>query len=866
MGEWDQIVRAIMKPLSFASKNAFANLPQVKGLEKLIARLGHQALALDLPPTERRMIHELLEVISGFEGSSMEEKKERIAQSMKIMEQLEGYGGKAKVEGEGKEVRGWRLEAKGKGEGGAEGERIEVRGGRLEVKEKVKAEVKAERREVGGWRLEAKRKVKVEVKVKARTLSQPIQFVKGVGPRIAKKLERKGIKTVEDALYFLPRRYEDRRVIKKISEVRVGKVETILGEVLLAEAVFYRGTRKRVFEAIVGDGTGTLTLKWFHGSEEYLKNRFKKGRRVVVSGEVTLFRHQREIHHPDVEIADHIEGAPLHFKRIVPIYSEPEGLYQKTIRKIMKGVVDGYAHELTSPMPEDIIRRQNLMDFREAIRHVHFPPEDASLEAFNLNRSDAHRRIVFDEFFFLQLGLALRRSEVKGEQGIPFRILHGYTERFLQSLDFRLTAAQERVLAEIEEDMRQPHPMNRLIQGDVGSGKTVVALMAALIAVENGFQAAFMVPTEILGEQHFLNIRRLVKPLGIRSVLLTSTIKGSEREEKLRAITSGDDHIIIGTHALIQEHVHFHRLGLVVIDEQHKFGVIQRATLRRKGTNPDVLVMTATPIPRTLALTLYGDLAVSIIDEFPPGRVPVETRLYFERSRAKVYDLVKEEIRRGRQTFLVYPLVEESDKVDLLDATRMADHLQRDVFPEFRVGLIHGRMKGEEKEEVMVKFRDGQIDILVATTVIEVGIDIPNAALILVEHAERFGLPQLHQLRGRIGRGRYPSKCLLLAQYRRSEEARRRLRVMEETNDGFRIAEEDLVIRGPGEFLGTRQSGLPDFRVANILRDGKILNQARQEAFSLVEMDPDLSRPGHRPLAKALRERWKGRLELARVG
>jgi ATP-dependent DNA helicase RecG len=567
-----------------------------------------------------------------------------------------------------------------------------------------------------------------------------------------------------------------------------------------------------------------------------------------------------------MEIADHIEDDPLHFKRIVPIYSEPEGLYQKTIRKIMKEVVDYYADELTSPIPEDIIRRQRLMDFGAAIRQVHFPPEDAPLEAFNLNRSDAHRRIVFDEFFFLQLGLALRRSEVKAEEGIPFQILHGYTQRLLQSLDFRLTAAQERVLSEIEEDMRQPHPMNRLIQGDVGSGKTIVALMAALIAIENGFQAAFMVPTEILAEQHFLNIRRLVGPLGIRQVLLTSSIKGMEREEIQQSITSGEKHIIIGTHALIQEHVHFHRLGLVVIDEQQKFGVMQRAILRRKGTNPDVLVMTATPIPRTLALTLYGDLAISIIDEFPPGRVPVETRLYYERSRPKVYEVVKEEIRKGRQAFLLYPLVEESDKVDLLDATRMADHLQRDIFPEFKVGLIHGRMKGEEKEEVMVKFRDAQIDILVATTVIEVGIDIPNASVILVEHAERFGLPQLHQLRGRIGRGRYPSKCLLLAQYRRSEEARRRLRVMEETSDGFRIAEEDLAIRGPGDFLGTRQSGLPDFHVANILRDGKILNQARQEAFSLVERDSDLSQPDHRPLVKALREKWKGRLELARVG
>ncbi|MFB0507007.1 MAG: ATP-dependent DNA helicase RecG [Thermodesulfobacteriota bacterium] len=836
MADWGHIVQAITKPLNFASKNDFANLHQIKGLEKLIEGLGNQALSLELAESQKRLIQELLEIFFGFEGSSIDEKKERITRSMRIVTQLEGYGdGEAK----GTEVGGWRLGA--------------------EVRTKAEVEVKAEA-QVG-----AKPFVRVHGG-RAKSLSQPIQYVKGVGPRIAKKLEKKGIRIIEDALYFLPRRYEDRRVIKKISEIQVGKVETVLAEVLLAGTVLYRGNRKRVFEVIVGDGTGTLTLKWFRGSEEYLKTRFRKGRRVIISGEVRLFKHQKEIHHPDMEIADHIEDDPLHFKRIVPIYSEPEGLYQKTIRKIMKGVVDNYAHELTSPIPEDIIRRQKLMDFEEAVRDVHFPPEDVSLEEFNLNRSDAHRRIVFDEFFFVQLGLALRRSEVSGERGIPFQILHGYTERLLQSLDFQLTSAQERVLSEIEEDMRQAHPMNRLIQGDVGSGKTIVALMAALIAVENGFQASFMAPTEILAEQHFLNLRRLLKPLGVRPVILTSSVKGSEREEIRQSISSGAGHIIIGTHALIQEHVQFHRLGLLVIDEQHKFGVIQRATLRRKGENPDVLVMTATPIPRTLALTLYGDLAISLIDEFPPGRVPVETRLYYERERPKVYELVKQEIRRGRQAFLVYPLVEESEKVDLLDATRMADYLQRDVFPQFRVGLIHGRMKGEEKEEVMAKFRDGQIDILVATTVIEVGIDIPNASLILVEHAERFGLPQLHQLRGRIGRGRYPSKCLLLAHYRRSEEARRRLRVMEETSDGFRIAEEDLVIRGPGDFLGTRQSGLPDFRVANILRDGKILNEARQEAFSLVERDPDLSQPGHRPLAEALKERWRGRLELARVG
>jgi ATP-dependent DNA helicase RecG len=463
VAEWGDIVQAITKPLSFASKNDFANLPHVKGLEKLMEGLGHQALSLELAQSQKRLIRELLEVFSGFESSSIEEKKQRIARSMRIMTQLGRYRGKVEV----------KVEAEGKAKTeDREKERQEVGGKRLEAK--VKGEVKAE----------AKTKAKVE-RGKGKGLSQPIQFVKGVGPRIAKKLEKKGIKTIEDALYFLPRRYEDRRIIKKISEIQVGKGETVLAEVMVAGTVFYRGNRKRVFEVIVGDGTGNLTLKWFHGSEEYLKSRFRKGRRVIISGEVRLFKYQKEIHHPDVEIADDIENDPLHFKRIVPIYSEPEGLYQKTIRKIMKGVVDNYAHELTSPIPRDIMQRQRLMDFGEAIRDVHFPPEDVSLEEFNLNRSDAHRRIVFDEFFFVQLGLALRRSEVRGEQGIPFQILHGNTQRLLQSLDFQLTLAQERVLTEIEEDMRQPHPMNRLIQGDVGSGKTIVALMAALIAVEN---------------------------------------------------------------------------------------------------------------------------------------------------------------------------------------------------------------------------------------------------------------------------------------------------------------------------------------------------------------------------------------------
>jgi ATP-dependent DNA helicase RecG len=408
--------------------------------------------------------------------------------------------------------------------------------------------------------------------------------------------------------------------------------------------------------------------------------------------------------------------------------------------------------------------------------------------------------------------------------------------------------------------------MNRLIQGDVGSGKTVVALLTCLEVIECGYQAAIMAPTEVLAEQHFLNLHRWVEPLGVKVALLTSSVKGSEKEDLYRRIRNGDIQLVIGTHAVIQEAVEFRRLGLAVIDEQHKFGVVQRGLLKKKGGNPDVLVMTATPIPRTLAMTIYGDLDVSLIDEMPPGRVPVETKVFPESARAKVYRIVEEEAKKGRQAFIVYPLVEESEKLDLRDATRMAEHLQKEVFPEFRIGLLHGRMKSDEKEAIMMEVKEGRIQILVATTVIEVGIDIPNASVMVVEHAERFGLSQLHQLRGRIGRGRYPSKCILLAQYRSSEEARVRLRAMEKTTDGFKIAEEDLTLRGPGEFFGIRQSGLPDFRVAHIIRDTPILIEARKEAFRLIQEDPELVHPSHAGVRDILIKRWKGRMELATIG
>jgi ATP-dependent DNA helicase RecG len=698
-------------------------------------------------------------------------------------------------------------------------------------------------------------------------LQTPIQYVKGVGPKLARLFEKKEIRTVEDALYFLPRAYEDRRTLKKISELKAGRKETGFGEILLSGVAFYRNRRKRVFETVIGDESGVITLKWFHGHERYLRDRFKKGRKLIFSGEVRWFNSKREIHHPDVELVEgEIEEDYLNFKRIVPIYSETEGLYQRTLRRLMRTILDGYADALSSPVPEEIAKRQSLIDFQEAFHRVHFPSDGESIDSLNLHKSPAHRRIIFDEFFMLELGLALKKKRKVLENGISFKTDGNLPQKLLDLLSFQLTRSQEKVLAEIREDMKRPHPMNRLMQGDVGSGKTIVALLACLHAIETGFQAVIMTPTEVLAEQHYLNLHRWMESLGVRVALLTSNIKGREKDDLYGRIERGEIDFVIGTHAVIQEAVEFKRLGLAVIDEQHKFGVVQRGLLKKKGENSDVLVMTATPIPRTLAMTIYGDLDVSVLDEMPPGRVPVETRVFPESARGKVYRMVEEELKKGRQVFIVYPLVEESEKLDLRDATRMADHLQKEVFREFRVGLLHGRLKSEEKEAIMVDFKDGKIQILVATTVIEVGIDIPNASMMVVEHAERFGLSQLHQLRGRIGRGRYPSKCILMAPYRSSEEAKVRLRAMEKTNDGFQIAEEDLNLRGPGEFFGIRQSGFPDFRVAHLIRDTPILIEARKEAFRLIEEDPSMTQPAHSALRHFLIKRWKGRLELATIG
>jgi len=656
----------------------------------------------------------------------------------------------------------------------------------------------------------------------------PVSAVKGVGMVITRELGKKGVHTVFDLLYSFPSSYQDRRRFIPIGKIISGQSALIRGRITEIGTVRlrYRGA----FEMLVADDTGLISAKWI-GSPRHLFI-FRKGQHIILFGRFRRSLRMLETFHPEI-IAD---GKSLETGRLVPVYPETEGISQKRLRRIMRDAIQGFASGLEDPMPERITLEKGLPGLEEAIREVHFPLT-ATLQDLRARRSPAQRRLIFDEFFTLQLALLLKRSKASGQRGIAFTIPD--LEELYGALPFPLTGAQARVIGEITADMSGSAPMNRLLQGDVGCGKTVAAFIGAWIAARNGYQAAFMAPTQLLAEQHFLSTLELARMMGLRTALLTSGM-GTGAEEVRGRVRRGEIDIVVGTHALIQESVGFHRLGLAIIDEQHRFGVAQRARLKAKGVCPDVLTMTATPIPRTLGLTLYGDLDISVIDELPPGRTPIQTGLFHERDRGKVYALMKRELEKGRQCYMVYPLIEESEKIELMDATRMAEEIGR-VFPDFRVGLIHGKMPVDQREEVMRLFKGGELDILVSTTVIEVGINIPNATVMVIENAERFGLSQLHQLRGRVGRSSYPSTCLLLSSPRLTDEARRRLGILVKSSDGFRIADEDLAIRGPGEFMGERQSGFYQFRAANLMRDAKMLSEARQEAFRLLECDPELA-------------------------
>ncbi len=698
-------------------------------------------------------------------------------------------------------------------------------------------------------------------------LDTPVQYCKGIGPKRADLLKKLGISVVDDALSYLPWRYEDRGNLKKISQLAYGSYETVSGEVVSAEVVATKRRRVKVFELLITDRSGMLIGSWFN--QPFMKKAFKPGQKVILSGVVKSNPYKGgvpQIDNPDYEIMDEGEADNLiHTGRTVPIYRATAGLSVRYLRTMMKTIIDSCVAAVLDPLPDALLKKYSLMPASEAVAEVHFPTKEKDIAVLNRGMSAAHRRLSFEELLSLELGLALKKRGVSVEKkGVSFKAIGRLEAELRKNLPFQLTKAQERVLVEIKKDMTADRPMNRLVQGDVGSGKTVIAMIASLMVLENGYQACIMAPTEILAEQHYKNISALARPLGATVRLLVGGLKKKEKESVLSDIESGLGQIVIGTHALIEQSVKFKRLGLAVIDEQHRFGVIQRSTLTSKGYEPDVLVMTATPIPRTLALTVYGDLDVSVIDEMPPGRKPVVTRLYFESRRREAYQFLENELKKGRQVYVVYPLVEETEKSDLKAATEMAAHLQKDVFVRTKVGLLHGRMKGDEKEAVMAAFKAGDVQILVSTTVIEVGVDVPNATVMVIEHPERFGLAQLHQLRGRVGRGGHQSYCILMGPRMFAQEARERLNAFARTNDGFKIAEEDLRQRGPGEFFGTRQSGLPDLRAANIIRDADLLETARAEAFELVQKDPELAQ--YPRLRELLQRKWQGRLGLISVG
>jgi ATP-dependent DNA helicase RecG len=739
--------------------------------------------------------------------------------------------------------------------------------------------------------------------------STPVQFVKGIGPRLAEILAAKGIATVDDLLHYLPFRYEDRLNPRSVAELRAGEMATVIAEV--RNSGLFRTRRMPIFQLTVGQGRTRLKCIWFNAA--YLQDRFQAGQKVALYGKVEEDRDgELQIVQPQFEIlgdiyeeggADDAEkkaSASLEIGRIVPIYeSSGQGkLTPRWFRRIIRGALDNLNPDLPDPIPAAVRAHLGLLAPREALWKVHWPDAGESFADLQASRTPAHIRMIFDELFFIELGLELKRREQKAQTGIAFQLNAGVREAIKKILPFHPTAAQKRVLKEIATDMQTPSPMRRLLQGDVGSGKTIVAFQAAIIAIENGYQVALMAPTEILAQQHYFSARQILERAGYRIVLLTGSLEQDRKRDIRRHIAQGNAQLVIGTHALIQDRVEFENLGLVVVDEQHRFGVMQRLKLMKKSDEarvvtglrpvlpgedarrstdsrrstspdpePDVLVMTATPIPRTLALTLYGDLDVSVLDELPPGRTPVVTRSVPDERVPVVWDFVRKQIGAGHQAYVVYPVIEENEERELKAAQQMHRQLRDKIFPDLHVGLLHGRLDADEKERVMREFQQGKIEILVATTVIEVGVDVPNATVMVIEHADRFGLAQLHQLRGRIGRGAAKSYCVLMRGGKVSEEGERRLDAMVRSNDGFQIAELDLELRGPGEFFGTKQAGIPSFRVANIIRDRQLLEAAKHEAaFVISGPNPKLSKDEIDRALREMRSRWALSYGLVEVG
>lgn len=735
-------------------------------------------------------------------------------------------------------------------------------------------------------------------------LSTPVQYVKGVGPRIAEVLAAKGIRTVGDLIHYLPFRYEDRLNPRGISELRAGEMASVVGEV--RNSGLFRTRSKPIFQLTVGQGRSRLRCLWFNAT--YLQDKFIPGQLIALYGKVEADQRTRELQiiQPQFEIladsadsgengAEKKAAESLEIGRIVPIYEGTGRLTSKWFRRIIRTALENLTPDLPEVIPAAVRAHLGLISPRDALWNVHWPEPGESLSNLQSSRTPAHIRMIFDELFFVELGLELKRRQQKAQTGIAFRLDDRVREAIKKILPFHPTSAQKRVLKEIAADMGKPYPMRRLLQGDVGSGKTIVGFEAAIIAIENGCQVALMAPTEILAQQHYFSARRILENAGYRIVLLTGSLENDRKREIRRHIAQGSAQLVIGTHALLEEKVEFAKIGLVIVDEQHRFGVMQRLKLMKKSAEgsesvrvetsappvgassaadasttpaePDVLVMTATPIPRTLALTLYGDLDLSILDELPPGRTPIVTRQVTDDQSPKVWEFLRKQVEAGHQAYVVYPVIAENEESELKAAIKMYRELSGKVFADLKVGLLHGRLDADLKDQVMGMFQKGELQILVATTVIEVGVDVPNATIMVIEHAERFGLAQLHQLRGRIGRGAAKSYCILMTGGKVTEDGQRRLQAMVDTSDGFKIAELDLELRGPGEFFGTRQAGLPSFRVANIIRDAQLLELAKREAaFVLGGPNSEVSSEEISRALVQMRVRWQHTYGLVEVG
>ena len=793
---------------------------------------------------------------------------------MLTLEQEQGYRNRAVIGGLEKFAPFWREEARRETKGPEHARLIEEvvallqsyptlegRGARARAVEEMLARLAQKPRRVKEEPPEKEEvvapKPKKEEPPRERPgLRSPVTTLVGIGPSHAQRFKRLGVETIRDLLYLFPHRYNDFSSLKTINQLEYGDEVTIIGAVWQTKA---RETRKGgvIVTSIISDGTGTIQATWFN--QPYLARRLSAGSKVVLSGKVDEYLGRLVFQSPEWEPLDR---ELIHTARLAPVYPLTKGLSARWLRRLMKKTVDYWSKRLPDHLSARLRERAGLVDLETAIGQIHFPESEESLKR-------ARHRLSFDEFFLIQLGVQRQRHLRRSKPGRPLIINEELLSSFLQSLPFTLTGAQQRVLREIVNDLRQPYPMSRLLQGDVGSGKTVVAAAAMLLTVANGCQAVIMAPTEILAEQHYKTITELLanlqSPISIR--LLIGSLTPLEKERIREEAAAGEADIIIGTHALIQGGVEFRDLGLAIIDEQQRFGVAQRAALRQKGITeagpacPHILVMSATPIPRSLALTIYGDLDISVIDELPPGRREIKTRWLLPRERERAYSFLRGQIKQGRQAFIICPLVEESEKIEAKSAVEEYRRLQKMIFPDLKLGLLHGRLKGGEKEGIMAAFKRGEFDILVSTSVVEVGIDVPNATAMLVEGANRFGLAQLHQFRGRVGRSEHQSYCLLLSDSP-TPQAQERLRAIESTQDGFALAEKDLELRGPGEFFGTRQSGLPDLKLAR-LGDMRILEQARTEAQALFREDPDLSKPEHRLLARKVAEFWRGEGDLS---